>query len=93
MSADEGGDAASMPAANGELNPTTASDPPALSTTGKRKRVHSQDEKSVQDPNSPTSQAQEKTKLQDTLQDLMETLNQYATLLCLIFCLRFFVLR
>lgn len=77
MSADEGGDASLMPTTNSEPNPIT-SDLSAPSTTGKRKRVQSHDEKSAQDHNSPAAQSQEKTKLAETLRNVVKILSKYA---------------
>lgn len=64
-----------MPTINGEPNPIT-SDLPAPSTTGKRKRVQSHDEKSAQDHNSPAAQSQEKTKLAETLRNVVKILTK-----------------
>ncbi|KAG2412186.1 hypothetical protein HFD88_009742 [Aspergillus terreus] len=85
MSADDSGATTSMSATNGEL--TTANpDPPALATPGKRKRVSSHEDKTSQDPNTATSQAQEKIKLQENLRNLVDILSKNDTELHLLSC-------
>ena len=81
MSADEGGEAMSKPTTNGELNSTTVSESSAPATIGKRKRVHSHDERLAQEDGSPSVQPQEKNNVTETLRDLVEVLSKYATLL------------
>ncbi|GAB1194615.1 hypothetical protein APSETT444_003861 [Aspergillus pseudonomiae] len=85
MSADESGGTASIPATNGDLHATTP-DPPSLATPAKRKRVSSHDDKVTQDAGSSASQVQEKTKLQETLRNLVEILSKNDTDLQLLSC-------
>jgi hypothetical protein len=75
MSADDSGTTTSMSATNGELT-TATPDPPALATPGKRKRVSSHEDKTSQDLNTATSQAQEKIKLQENLRNLVDILSK-----------------
>lgn len=77
MSADEGGNASTMPSTNGEINPST-SDPSALATPGKRKRGSAHDDKSAQEASSPATESQEKEKLQENLRNLVEILSKCA---------------
>ena len=77
MSADEGGNASTMPSTNGEINPNT-SDPSVLATPGKRKRGSGHDEKSAQEASSPVTESQEKEKLQENLRNLVEILSKCA---------------
>lgn len=77
MSADEGGNASTMPSTNGEINPNT-SDPSVLATPGKRKRGSGHDEKPAQEASSPATESQEKEKLQENLRNLVEILSKCA---------------
>lgn len=73
MSADESA-AATMAATNGERS-TATPDPSTLATPGKRKRVSSHDDKAVQET-SASSLLDERTKLQETLRNLVDILSK-----------------
>ncbi|EAW09721.1 uncharacterized protein ACLA_039360 [Aspergillus clavatus NRRL 1] len=85
MSADDGGETLSIPAANGELQPPTP-DPPVLSTPGKRKRGSSHDVQAAQDASTSESQSQERIKLHETLRNIVEILSKNDTELQLLSC-------
>lgn len=73
MSADESA-TATMAATNGERS-TATPDPSTLATSGKRKRVSSHDDKAVQEASAP-SLLDERTKLQETLRNLVDILSK-----------------
>ncbi|KAL4882836.1 hypothetical protein BJY04DRAFT_226885 [Aspergillus karnatakaensis] len=83
MSADGGGDTA-MAATNGERS-TATPDPSILATPGKRKRVSSQDDRAAHEANT-ASLADERTKLQETLRNLVEILSKNDSELQLLSC-------
>ncbi|KAL4918882.1 hypothetical protein BDW62DRAFT_59584 [Aspergillus aurantiobrunneus] len=83
MSADEGG-GTSMAATNGERS-TATPDPSTLATPGKRKRVSSHDDKAAHEA-SAASLLDERTKLQETLRNLVEILSKNDTELQLLSC-------
>ncbi|KAL4926288.1 uncharacterized protein BDV17DRAFT_283413 [Aspergillus undulatus] len=83
MSSDEGG-AISMAATNGE-RATATPEPSTLATPGKRKRVSSQDDKAAHEAGA-ASLLDERTRLQETLRNLVEILSKNDTELQLLSC-------
>ncbi|PYI17306.1 hypothetical protein BO99DRAFT_434709 [Aspergillus violaceofuscus CBS 115571] len=85
MSADEGGGTAAVPVTNGE-QPRNSPEPSTMATPGKRKRVSSHDDKVAQDATAAAAHSQERTKLQETLRNLVDILSKNDSDLHLLSC-------